>query len=58
MAASYNSFEDYDLTPHQDRLSSFKTLLDLLSDVGEFHIEDEWIPVLDGSSELYKKEVK
>lgn len=58
MAASYNSFEDYDLAPHKDRLSSFKTLLDLLSDVGEFHIDDEWLPVLDGSSELYKKDGK
>ena len=56
LASSYERFEDYDGTPKKERLSAFETLCKLLNDLGEFRIEDEWLPVLDGSSELYKKE--
>ena len=58
LASSYERFEDYDGTPKKERLSAFETLCKLLNDLGEFRIDDEWLPVLDGSSELYKKEEK
>lgn len=58
LASSYERFENYDGTPKKERLSAFETLCKLLSDLGEFRIEEEWKPVLDGTSELYVKEEK
>ena len=55
LASSYSNFEDYGCHPKKDLLDAYKTFLDLLHDLDGFRIEDEWKPVLDGTSELYEK---
>lgn len=58
LASSYERFENNDGTPKKEILSAVETLCKLLCDLGEFRIEEEWKPVLDGTSELYVKEGK
>ena len=58
ISTSYNTFEDYDCRPKKEILEAHKSFCNILKDIDGFRIKEEWKPVLDGTSELYKKEDK
>lgn len=58
LASSYNYFEDYDCRPNEKMLAMHKDFCEVLRMIDGFRIKEEWKPVLDGTSDLYKKEDK
>ena len=55
LASSYGDFMDSFWSVKTDILEAHKEFIDFLKPMG-FHIKEEWKPVIDGTSELYKKE--